>query len=54
MLPKDMQLTVALTFRRSAQLILYGNFLIYLFLLAYTPYDIESAYQLLETFHQSL
>ncbi|KAF7585302.1 hypothetical protein BBP40_011298 [Aspergillus hancockii] len=37
-----------------SQLILCGNFLIYLFLLAYTAYDIESAYQLLESFHQSL
>ncbi|KAH7120265.1 fungal-specific transcription factor domain-containing protein [Dactylonectria estremocensis] len=37
-----------------SQLILCGNFLIYLFLLASEPHDIEAAYQLLEKFHQSL
>ncbi|ENH72741.1 Transcriptional activator protein DAL81 [Fusarium oxysporum f. sp. cubense race 1] len=36
------------------QLILCGNFLIYLFLLASDPRDIEAAYRLLEKFHQSL
>ncbi|KAG5751035.1 hypothetical protein H9Q72_006608 [Fusarium xylarioides] len=36
------------------QLILCGNFLIYLFLLASDPRDIEVAYRLLEKFHQSL
>ncbi|KAM0193040.1 hypothetical protein ACHAPA_004003 [Fusarium lateritium] len=40
-------------FARS-QLILCGNFLIYLFLLASEPRDIEAAYRLLEKFHQSL
>ncbi|THC95823.1 hypothetical protein EYZ11_004693 [Aspergillus tanneri] len=37
-----------------SQLILCGNFLIYMFLLAYTPHDIEAAYRLLESFQQSL
>ncbi|CAH0003618.1 unnamed protein product [Clonostachys byssicola] len=37
-----------------SQLILCGNFLIYLFLLASKPQDIEAAYRLLEKFHQSL
>ncbi|KPM35108.1 hypothetical protein AK830_g11468 [Neonectria ditissima] len=37
-----------------SQLILCGNFLIYLFLLASEPHDIEVAYRLLENFHQSL
>ncbi|KAI1012484.1 hypothetical protein LB504_008472 [Fusarium proliferatum] len=36
------------------QLILCGNFLIYLFLLASDPRDIEVAYRLLEKFHSSL
>ncbi|CAF3590032.1 hypothetical protein QX201_001997 [Fusarium graminearum] len=40
-------------FARS-QLILCGNFLIYLFLLASDPRDIEAAYRLLEKFHLSL
>lgn len=37
-----------------SQLILCGNFLIYLFLLATEPRDVEAAYRLLERFHQSL
>lgn len=37
-----------------SQFILCGNFLIYLFLLATEPRDIEAAYRLLERFHQSL
>ncbi|KAF4454108.1 hypothetical protein FALBO_15885, partial [Fusarium albosuccineum] len=37
-----------------SQLILCGNFLIYLFLLASEPRDIEAAYRLLEKFHQAL
>ncbi|KAL2817643.1 fungal-specific transcription factor domain-containing protein [Aspergillus granulosus] len=37
-----------------SQLILCGNFLIYLFLLATEPRDIEAAYRLLESFHNSL
>ncbi|KAF5611922.1 uncharacterized protein FSUBG_1949 [Fusarium subglutinans] len=36
------------------QLILCGNFLIYLFLLASDPRDVEFAYRLLEKFHGSL
>ncbi|KAM0233402.1 hypothetical protein ACHAPO_007096 [Fusarium lateritium] len=40
-------------FARS-QLILCGNFLIYLFLLASDPRDVEAAYRLLEKFHLSL
>ncbi|RSL74692.1 hypothetical protein CEP51_011486 [Fusarium floridanum] len=37
-----------------SQLILCGNFLIYLFLLATEPRDVEAAYRLLEKFHLSL
>lgn len=37
-----------------SQFILCGNFLIYLFLLAAEPRDVERAYRLLEKFHQSL
>ncbi|KAF4983832.1 hypothetical protein FZEAL_838 [Fusarium zealandicum] len=37
-----------------SQFILCGNFLIYLFLLATEPCDVEAAYRLLERFHQSL
>ncbi|KAL2825671.1 fungal-specific transcription factor domain-containing protein [Aspergillus pseudoustus] len=37
-----------------SQLILCGNFLIYLFLLATEPRDIEAAYGLLESLHNSL
>ncbi|SPO07078.1 uncharacterized protein DNG_09772 [Cephalotrichum gorgonifer] len=37
-----------------SHLILCGNFLIYLFLLASAPSDVEAAYGLLESFHQSL
>lgn len=44
---------VFLTDARS-QLILCGNFLIYLFLWASEPHDVEAAYRLLESFHQSL
>ncbi|KAL3459355.1 fungal-specific transcription factor domain-containing protein [Aspergillus heterothallicus] len=37
-----------------SQLILCGNFLIYLFLLATDPQDVEAAYRLLESLHNSL
>lgn len=37
-----------------SQLILCGNFLIYLFLLASDPWDIELAYRMLETCQQAL
>lgn len=37
-----------------SQLILCGNFLIYLFLLASERRDIERAYRLLESFHQTV
>lgn len=37
-----------------SQLTLCGNFLIYLFLLASTPEQVHSAFELLERFHESL
>lgn len=37
-----------------SQLTLCGNFLIYLFLLASTPTQVRSAFELLESFHESL
>lgn len=37
-----------------SQFILCCNFLIYLFLLATAPGDVETAYRLLESFHESL
>jgi hypothetical protein len=37
-----------------SQFILCGNFLIYLFLLATEPHDVETAYRLLESFQQTI
>lgn len=37
-----------------SQFILCGNFLIYLFLMATDPRDVQTAYRLLEQFHQSI
>ncbi|KAL4819908.1 hypothetical protein BDW67DRAFT_125153 [Aspergillus spinulosporus] len=38
----------------GADLTLCGNFLIYLFLLAPSPHQVHSAFELLSSFHESL
>ncbi|KAL5417220.1 hypothetical protein PMIN04_007864 [Paraphaeosphaeria minitans] len=51
---KDDDLDYFWTRHARSQLILCGNFLIYLFILALGPDEVKSAYQLLDWFHQAL
>lgn len=50
----DSHADIAFCIDARSQLILCGNFLIYLFLLAPSPAQVQATFQLLERYHESL
>lgn len=51
---RDSHADIALCTDARSQLVLCGNFLIYLFLLAPSPGQVQATFQLLERYHESL